>query len=123
VTTYYAIIYNYDTSIPECPVTLFSHENAGNENFLLPENPWFGSTKYGYFVCSDDESGCFCDSSSIGCFLRDDRILSIPQEIPYNATFQYRFWNNAGLTVECSSPVDQKIFYDEISPDIYFTLS
>lgn len=122
LTSYYAIIYNYDTSPPVCSTTLYSHDSAGSENFIFPENPWFSQAKYGYFVCWDDESACFCDSSITGCFLRDNIIFSTPQEIPHSGTFQYRFWNRAGLSQLCTSPVEQELFYDTINPDIQITL-
>ena len=121
-TTYYAIVYNYDTTGPQCPTTLFSHENTGIENFIFPEYPWFWKSKYWYFVCSDEESGCSCDSSDVGCFLRDDTILSIPQKIPHSGTFQYRFWNAAGLSTVCNSPTEQELFYDKTSPDMRIIL-
>lgn len=122
VTTYYAIVYNYDTSPPECPATLFSHESAGNENFIFPENPWFPQTKYGYFVCSDEQSGCFCDTSTNGCFVRDDEVLSIPQSIPHAWRFGYRFWNQVWLSLVCNSPENTEFFYDRVSPDVNISL-
>lgn len=122
VTRYYAMVYNYDITEPVCPITLFSHENAWNENFILPANPWFSAVKYGYFVCSDDESGCFCDSDSVWCFMRDDTILSLPQAIPHSGTFQSSFTNRVWLTTVCSSPVENEIYYDTISPDVRITL-
>lgn len=54
--TFYAIIYNYDITPALCELPLFSHDGLGNENFVLPESPWFHSSKYGSFVCGDDES-------------------------------------------------------------------
>jgi hypothetical protein len=49
-------------------------------------------------------------------------VLSIPKEIPHSNVFNYRFWNKAGLSQVCSSPIDQELFYDKINPDIHFTL-
>ena len=122
VTTYYAVIYNYDTSSPQCETTLYSHESLWNENFIFPAYPWFQTSKYGYFVCSEDESSCLCDSSTPGCFTRDTKVLSIPQEILHSGAFQYTFSNVAGLTKMCQSPNNQKIFYDKTSPDVKITL-
>lgn len=121
-TTYYAVLYNYDTTPPVCLSSLFSHENLGNENFIFPEYPWFRTTKYGYFVCWDEESWCFCDSSVSGCFLRDIHTLSMPQSLPHAGLFQYTFLNNAGLSQLCSSSAEQKVFYDLTSPDVRLTL-
>ncbi len=122
VTTYYAVLYNYDTTPPVCPSTLFSHESAGNENFIFPEYPWFRTSKYGYFVCSEEESACLCDTSTLGCFLKDDTVLSLPQSIKHAQTFTYTFKNKAGLSQVCTSPADKKLFYDRISPDIHLIL-
>ncbi len=122
VTSYYAVIYNYDTSPPVCPLTLFSNESTGSESFIFPTYPWFQDTKYGYFTCSDEESGCFCDSSIPGCFIKNDVVLSIPQEIPHNGSFEYTFKNFAWLSQSCNSPIEQRLFYDKISPDARLTL-
>lgn len=120
--TYYAILYNYDITEPECPSTLFSHENTGDESFLFPEYPWFHEVKYGYFVCSDDESGCRCDGSDTWCFMDGDTVLSIPRAISHNSTFSASVQNKAGLSYSCNSPVEQKLFYDTLSPDVRISL-
>jgi len=122
VTTYYAILYNYDITAPVCPVALFSHENSGNENFILPANPWFWVDKYGYFVCSDEQSGCLCDSASVWCFVRDDRVLSLPQKVPHAWGFQSNFENNVDLTALCESPLEAQLYYDKISPEVHISL-
>jgi len=122
VTTYYAILYNYDTTQPECPFTLYSQDSSGQESFIFPESPWFNTAAYGQFVCEDIESGCDCDSSTENCYMRDNSILSIPQKIPHNDIFRYRFWNHVSLNRDCESPTDTTIFYDTSSPDVSMSL-
>jgi hypothetical protein len=122
VSTYYAIIYNYDISPPICEATLYSHESLWNENFVFPDYPWFRTAKYGYFVCDENESYCLCDSSISGCFLRDEKVLSVPQILTHSWSFQYTFQNLAWLTRICTSANTQKVFYDMTSPDVWFLL-
>lgn len=109
-TTYYAIIYNYDTSVPVCEKTFFSHDSAADMNFIFPEYPWFRTTKYGYFLCMDEESGCKCDSSLTNCFVRNNqntknipRVFTSPKALTHNALVSNSISNMVGMTQSCST--------------------
>ena len=109
-TTYYAIIYNYDTRAPECEANFFSHDASADANFIFPEYPWFRSTKYGYFLCLDEESGCKCDSSLSNCFIKNDastyhkpRVFTTPKALSHNALLNNSITNMVGMTQSCST--------------------
>lgn len=117
-TSYYAIVYNFDITPPVCEATLFSHDSIWNETFLLTEDSWFQSQKYVSFVCWDIESGCVCDSSDTDCFIRDGKVISLPQELPHQWGKSFDFFNAAWKTVSCSTSTEEKVRYDFTSPDI-----
>lgn len=119
--SYYAVVYNYDITAPSCVKTLFSHENAGKENFILSENMWFHTKKYGYFVCWDGESWCACDSASGSCFIKDNTVLSLPKTIGHGWSISHSFENKAGISNTCNTVAENKIFYDTLTVNISVT--
>ena len=117
-TSYYAILYNHDITPPLQENTFFAHDTWGEDIFVLPENAWFNSEKYGYFLCSDIESWCSCSSDNSECFVRDGRVFSFPELIEHDSGFSLEMKNNAGSGSTFVSDSWDTLQYDFETPDI-----
>jgi hypothetical protein len=116
--SYYRVIYNHDSTPPQCEAMVFSQDSAGIKKVDIPENSWLYEEKYASFVCSDSESWCFCDESNPGCFIQERRVLTVAQAVWHNEVIYWNISNSAWLSSVCDSSQQVKILYDTLAPDM-----